>query len=103
MSELIDMWMNGQIDGWISKYEGGCSKRWVDWWTNRCMDGWSDGWVDAETFPNGHYDYLACYTISLLANVPSEKARHRWHNRYIDIIAFNFCKSSLGNIQLKLS
>ena len=104
MSELIDMWMNGQIDGWISKYEGGCSKRWVDGWTNRYVDGWSDGWVDAETFPNGHYDYLACYTISLLANVPSEKARHRWHSRYRILLLLISVKVALAkyNLSLKL-
>ena len=54
------------------------AKRWMDGWTNRYVDGW----VDAETFPNGHYDYLDSYTISLPANVPSEKARHRRHNRF---------------------
>ena len=70
------------MDGLVNMRMDVRVKRWMDGWTNRYVDGWSDGWVNAETFSNGHYDYLACYTISLPANVPSEKARHRRHNRF---------------------
>ena len=87
------------MDGLVNMRMDVRVKRWMDGWTNRYVDRWSDGWVNAETFPNGHYDYLACYTISLLANVPSEKARHRWHSRYRILLLLI---SGLGNIQLSL-